>query len=237
MFAISREAVRERSVMTELRNVTKIYGATTREQVIFRDVNLCLNTGSMLALRGRSGAGKSTLLRILAGLDCNYEGEYYYQGRLLPKQESAAARFRLREVGIITQEQDLLADYDVFQNVALQLKLLRYRGEFIKSKVTACLEKLGILHLQCKYPAELSGGEKQLVAIARAIIHEPHLILADEPTGALDLEAEQRVLQTLAALVNKDNLLLIATHSDAVTAFCGHKIWIENHSLHKNFGN
>lgn len=183
-------------------------------------------TGSV-AILGRSGSGKTTLLRILAGLDTAYEGRYTYGGEVLEKKNAAMAGFRLRTVGYITQSYDLLDDRNVARNVALG-----FRGALLRSdRISACLEKVGLAGYEKKRVRHLSGGEAQRVAIARALIKEPRIVLADEPTGALDERTESEVLDLFGSLQRQGVTFVIATHNTVVADRCDEAFVLEGNKL------
>lgn len=213
--------------MIKLNLLSKKYDVKLQKLDIFKEINLEIKKGKLVALKGRSGSGKSTLLRILAGIDITYSGEYYFLGKKLKKDRQYMADFRLKNIGIVTQNYELLMDKNCFENIALPLKLLKEDKSIIEKKVNEIMEKFDIEDLKYKYPKELSGGQCQLVAIARTIIKSPKLILADEPTGALDIKTERKVLNLLRNMLTSDTLILIATHSEYVSDFCDEILFID----------
>lgn len=186
-------------------------------------------TGSerSVAILGRSGSGKSTLLRILAGLDVDFGGVYSYGGTRLPKASAGMARHRSEHIGIVTQAYDLLPDRTVAANVAIGCT----RRAGAAARVAESLELVGIGHLARKRPMHLSGGEAQRVAIARAIVKRPSVVLADEPTGALDEGTEADVLDLFERLQAAQTRFVIVTHSDHVAQRCGRRLLIAEHRL------
>ena len=186
-------------------------------RTLFRDLDFELSERERsVAVLGRSGAGKSTLLRILAGVDVDFSGVYSYAGSQLPKSAAGMARHRLEHVGIITQSYDLLPDRSVAANVAIGCT---HRAG-TAARVAESLELVGITHLAGKRPGNLSGGEAQRVAIARAIAKNPAVVLADEPTGALDEDTESDVLELFRRLQDGGTRFVIVTHSDRVAEQC-----------------
>ncbi|KTR09546.1 ABC transporter ATP-binding protein [Curtobacterium luteum] len=180
-----------------------------------------------VAVTGRSGAGKSTLLRILAGLDTDFTGTYMHDGRILQRTAPEMAAHRLRHVGLVTQDYSLLNDRSVLDNVRL--------GVPDRARATCgalhALEAVGISHLASKRPRRLSGGEAQRVAIARAIAKHPTVLLADEPTGALDETTESEVLRLFDQLQHGGCKLVIVTHSDRVAERCERQLQVHRHQL------
>ena len=180
-----------------------------------------------VALLGRSGSGKTTLLRILAGLDATYGGDYHFQGEVLPKRLDPLADHRRMHVGLVAQSYDLLDDFNVERNV-----LFGARGlEQPERRAMEALESVGLKGMGRKPVTRLSGGEAQRVAIARALVKRPTLILADEPTGALDEATEDDILDLFASLQVNGISFIIATHSPRVAAACQRRVTVSDHRL------
>jgi len=217
--------------MIGLTNITKTYVDGNRKVEIFSSTDLQISQGELVAVKGRSGSGKSTLLRILAGLDWDYDGSYQFMGRTLVKNLTALADFRLKNIGIITQNYQLLPDKNCYENIALTLKGLHKNSTLIREKVEAIMKLLELSQYRNAYPIQLSGGQRQKIAIARAVVKSPTIFIADEPTGALDVQAEQEVLNSLRLALPNDCTMIIATHSDTVAQWCNRRIVIENQKL------
>ena len=201
--------------MTELplllaRGIAKSYGATP----VFAGIDLLLRRGELVALLGESGSGKSTLLNCLAGLDEVDAGSIQLLGQNLGSlNEGERARLRRAQLGFVFQAFHVLPHLDVAQNVALPLMLLGQRDD---RRVQAMLGAVGLTGLGGRLPQQLSGGQLQRVAMARALIHRPALLLADEPTGNLDPATAARVLDTLLEQTREHQAaLVLVTHSQA----------------------
>lgn len=180
-----------------------------------------------VALLGRSGSGKTTLLRIIAGLDGRYEGQYVFRGAALPKSLDPLADHRRKHLGLVAQSYDLLDDFTVERNV-----LFGARGlEEPERRTKEALALVGLERMGRKPVTKLSGGEAQRVAIARAIVRRPTLILADEPTGALDEETEGEILALFVALQETGTSFIIATHSPRVAAACHRRVIVTDRRL------
>lgn len=192
----------------QLHNLAKHYGSTP----VFAHVNLNLAPAEFVAIVGESGVGKSTLLNCMAGLDDWQAGSVHLNGRDLGQlQERELAHLRRSEIGFVFQAFHVLPHLNVAQNVALPLMLLGQRDE---TRVQSMLEQLGLATLGHALPQELSGGQLQRVAIARALVHRPGLILADEPTGNLDPQTAEVVLDTLVAQTRQHQAsLVLVTHA------------------------
>ena len=191
----------------------KRYGQT----VVFHDVSLQVAAGEFVALLGESGVGKSTLLNCIAGLDQADRGRLVVDGiDLAQTDDDQRARLRRKRLGFVFQAFHVLPHLSVAENVALPLLLLGRRDD---ERVQALLDAVGLAGLGSRMPAQLSGGQLQRVAIARAVVHQPGLILADEPTGNLDPGTAERVLALLAAQVRESGAAcLLVTHSAAAAA-------------------
>jgi putative ABC transport system ATP-binding protein len=177
-------------------------------------VSLEIEAGEAVAVMGPSGSGKSTLLNLIAGLDKPTEGTITVAGQRVDRMgETAAARFRRREIGMIFQFFNLLEDLTVLDNVLLPAQLLRARRGAARTRAEPLLAKLGIERYRDSYPGRLSGGERQRVAIARALVNSPALLLADEPTGAVDTATGDDIGRLLLELNRDGQTLVLVTHS------------------------
>jgi putative ABC transport system ATP-binding protein len=214
----------------ELRSVIKtVREPNGEERCLFDGADLDTGDATSVAVLGRSGSGKSTLLRMLAGLDVDYGGEYAFRGERLVASSGAMTRHRLAHLGIVTQGYDLLPDRDVLANVVLGAHGM---PRVIRRRIAEeAIQAVGVGHLASKRPAKLSGGEAQRVAIARAIAKRPAVVLADEPTGALDETTETAVLELFTRLQAGGTRFVIATHSDRVAAHCERRVRIEGARL------
>jgi len=216
----------------QLININKGYILPNKKRlVLFENLSLKIENEKSLSIQGRSGAGKTTLLNIIAGLDIQYDGDYFFDGIKMLHKRNMMSDFRLKNIGIITQKYDLLNDRNVFNNVAITLHCLDENRKSVKSKVENALETVGMIDFKDKYPNELSGGESQRVAIARAIVKKPKILLADEPTGALDEETEEEVLKVFARLQKQGNKLVLVTHSSVVASICEVRYKVENKNI------
>ncbi len=216
-------------MLVELSGVKKVFTERNNSsRVIFDRMDFCIaESGRTVAIMGRSGSGKTTLLRILAGLDVAWEGDYSFCGSALPRSRSSMAKFRLAHIGYITQAYDLLADRTVLKNVMMGCEGV----PDARSRAAEALRAVGLAGFEKQSPARLSGGEAQRVAIARALVKRPRLLLADEPTGALDVDTERMVLNLLISACREKTHLVLSTHSDQVAASCDVVYRIEDKRL------
>lgn len=214
--------------LIRVKNLSKNYG-TKQKIPALKGFDMTLEKGEMVAIMGRSGSGKSTVLNLLSGIDQLEGGQYFFEDTdMFRLSEKNMIRFRRENIGVIFQHFALIDEFTVFQNIALPLKLRHIPSALIEEKVRNIADELGISSLLQKYPKELSGGEAQRTAIARAIITEPKLILADEPTGALDEENGLRIMTVFARLHEKGNTLVIVTHDPQVASCCQRTIRIKD---------
>lgn len=202
--------------LLEVKNVKKIY--TTRfgsNQVeALRDVNFTVERGEYVAIMGESGSGKTTLLNILAALDKPTEGKVYLKDRDLGKlKEKEIATFRRQNLGFVFQDFNLLDTFSLKDNIFLPLVLSGKKYPEMEKRLKPIAEKLGIEKLLEKYPYEVSGGQKQRAAIARALITKPQLILADEPSGALDSKAADILMNLFTTINQEGQTIVMVTHS------------------------
>jgi putative ABC transport system ATP-binding protein len=202
--------------LLEVKNVKKIY--TTRfgsNQVeALRDVNFTVERGEYVAIMGESGSGKTTLLNILAALDKPTEGKVYLKDRDLGElKEKEIATFRRQNLGFVFQDFNLLDTFSLKDNIFLPLVLSGKKYPEMEKRLKPIAEKLGIEKLLEKYPYEVSGGQKQRAAIARALITKPQLILADEPSGALDSKAADSLMNLFTTINQEGQTIVMVTHS------------------------
>ena len=207
-------------VLISARDLSKTYELGRRKLEVLCGVDLTVNRGEFLALRGASGAGKSTLLHLFGGLDTPTAGEIQFKGTNLNSfSNQALASFRNRSVGFIFQSYYLLPELDALENVCLPARMARVSVEDCTTRALKLLERVGLKDRVDHKPYELSGGEQQRVAIARALINEPELILADEPTGNLDSHTGAGIIDLLCEIQReRQATLIIATHDASVAA-------------------
>ena len=202
----------------ELRAVTKTYREGDGERVVFRDADAVIRTGEIAVLVGRSGSGKSTLLNLIAGIDLPTAGAVLVDGADLGRlSEPERTRLRRHHIGFVFQSFNLIPVLTAEENVLLPLELTGRAGGPARARARALLDRVGLADRAASFPDRLSGGEQQRLAIARALAHEPPLVLADEPTGNLDAETAGQVVELLDALAREGRTTVImVTHSREV---------------------
>jgi putative ABC transport system ATP-binding protein len=205
--------------MIEIEGINKAYRIGTRHLPVLRDVSLAIKEGEFVAIMGASGSGKSTLLNILGILDDYDEGSYTLDGTLIKDlSERRAAHYRNKFIGFVFQAFNLLTWKTAVENVELPLQYRGISRARRREQAMAALEQVGLSPRSDHLPSEMSGGEKQRVAIARALIGRPRLILADEPTGALDTTTSEQIMALIEA-ANRDGMTVVmVTHEADIAA-------------------
>ena len=215
----------------EVNNLKKIY--TTRfggsKVQALADVSFSVEKGEYVAIMGESGSGKTTLLNILAALDKPTGGSVLLDGRSLAKiRESEIAAFRRDNLGFVFQEFNLLDTFSLQDNIFLPLVLAGKSHREMQERLAPIAAKLGITELLAKYPYEVSGGQKQRAAVARALITDPRLILADEPTGSLDSKSTDELLRLFSEINREGQTILMVTHSVKAASHAGRVLFIKD---------
>lgn len=216
-------------VMLEVKNVSKIYEGKIAYKAL-NDINLSIEEGEFVGIMGPSGSGKTTLLNLIATIDEPTTGEILMNGQnphLLKKEK--LAKFRRRELGFVFQDFNLLHTLTVEENIVLPLTLDGVKVKEMKRKAATIAEKLGITEIMNKRTYEISGGQAQRAAVARAMIHSPKLLLADEPTGNLDSKSSKDVMEMLEAINKKERAtMLLVTHDPQAASYCNRVIFIRD---------
>lgn len=215
----------------EVSNLKKVY--TTRfggnKVQALTNVSFCVEKGEYVAIMGESGSGKTTLLNILAALDKPTGGTVALEGRELGRlRESEIAAFRRDNLGFVFQDFNLLDNFSLQDNIFLPLVLAGRQYREMRERLTPIAAKLGITELLQKYPYEVSGGQKQRAAVARALITNPRLILADEPTGALDSKSTDELLRLFSEINRDGQTILMVTHSVKAASHAGRVLFIKD---------
>ena len=214
-----------------LNHVSKIYGKAESKVIALNEVSLEVKNGDFMAIMGTSGAGKTTLLNIIGCIDTPDAGRYMFFGKEISKcKDKELSEIRNEHIGFVLQDFGLIAYKSVFDNVAVPLLVGKrhYNRAEIKRKTMAALEKAGIVNLAGRKAYKLSGGQKQRVSIARALVNNPDVILADEPTGNLDRKTSEMIVEQLAKVNESGTTVIIVTHDEKVAGYCKRVILIED---------
>lgn len=202
--------------MLKLHNLSKMYRTDEVETVALDSVNIEIKPGEFVAIMGPSGCGKSTLLNIIGMLDSPSSGQYIFQGEdISDYTETRRSHIRKKNIGFIFQSFNLIDELTVAENVELALLYHNLPGKERKERVNEVMDKIGIAHRAKHMPSQLSGGQQQRVAVARAVVGNQGLILADEPTGNLDSAHGQEVMEMLRVLNDEGSTIVMVTHSPA----------------------
>jgi putative ABC transport system ATP-binding protein len=213
----------------ELRNVSKVYGQGPTEVRALRGIDLSVEAGTMVAVMGPSGSGKSTFLTIAGSLEDPTGGEVLISGRPLSGlSRNGRARLRRRSIGYVFQDYNLLAGLTAAENVALPLELDGVGARRARVAGLRALDELGLRDRAARFPDELSGGERQRVAIARAVVGERRLLLADEPSGALDSASGEAVMRLMLAACKRGVAAVVVTHDAQLASWADRVVFLRD---------
>ena len=213
--------------LIKMESVTKIFRTEDVETHALSNIDLTIERGDYISIAGPSGCGKSTLLSVLGLLDSPSGGKYFLNGKDV-SQISAAERTRIRnrEIGFVFQAFNLIGDLTVYENVELPLTYRNMGAGERKEKTEQALERVGMSHRKKHFPAQLSGGQQQRVAVARALAGDPLILMADEPTGNLDSQNSEAVMQLLAELHQNGATICLVTHDPRYSRFADRTVYL-----------
>lgn len=216
--------------MIEIRDLNKIYNKKkSNEFHALHDVTLTIDDGEMVAVMGRSGAGKSTLMHIIGCIDYFESGEYILDGvNVADMGQKGLAQLRNSKIGIVMQDFALIDDYTVLENVMVPLYFSKCKMNTMRATAMDCIRKVGMEDQAKKPVSRLSGGQKQRTAIARAMVNNPSVLLADEPTGALDTKTSSEIMELFTDLNKEGRTIVIITHDKDVALKCKRTVVIED---------
>ncbi|MDA7564754.1 ABC transporter ATP-binding protein [Pelagibacteraceae bacterium] len=220
----------------EIKNLSKVYNDKGEQIAIFENTNFKLESNQLVTLTGPSGSGKSTLIHILCLLDSPNNGSFFLKqpDDLFKKNENEKSTFRKNNISIVFQSFNLISDLTAIENVMLPSLYLGNDNNETETNALRLLRKMNLENRINHLPKELSGGEQQRVAIARSMINNPELILADEPTGSLDIKNASYVFDLMKEIIDKNNLVIFATHNRSLVSKSNLELTISNRTV--NFG-
>lgn len=221
--------------LLEIKNLKKVYTArfSAQQTEALSTVNFSVEKGEFVSIMGESGSGKTTLLNIISTLDDATSGEVYLDGNPLSKiKDKEVSAFRRNTLGFVFQDFNLLDNFSIKDNILLPLVLSKTPIDEMEARLTPIVRNLGIEAHIDKYPYEISGGQKQRAAVARALITQPKIILADEPTGALDSKASQNLMEILKGINEEGQTILMVTHSTRAASFSKRVLFIRDGSVY-----
>src|SRR5438270_8383019 len=217
---LSNATAADKGPLIRLRNLEKCFKTRAGMTYVLRQINLDIAEGEFITIMGPSGAGKSTLMSIIGMLDASWEGEFYFDGSpvhsLAPRQR---AELNKKHIGFVSQQYHLLDDLTVAENLDVPLSYRDIKKGERQSLVADTLDRFGIVAKKDLFPRQLSGGQQQLVAVARAVIHKPSLILADEPTGNLHSSQGKEIMELFTELNRGGTTIVQVTHSETNAAY------------------
>ena len=214
--------------MIHLKNVGRIYEGDTYRIAALENINLNVNEGEFISIMGRSGSGKTTLLNLIGFLDTPTDGQYSFDGKDVSNiTVSKLWKYRRKNIGFVFQNFALIDTNTVYENVILPLQAVGMPHRQLKERAYEMLEHVGLSDIKNKYPSQISGGQKQRTAIARALANDPRIILADEPTGALDTETGDAIIELFRDINQKGKTIIIVTHDDKVAEKTRRRVRLE----------
>lgn len=221
-------------IILEASKIHKTYGNKFNKQEVLKGIDLRVNKGEFVSIMGASGSGKTTLLNVLSSIDRVSQGTIQIEGKdFTAMKEKQLAEFRKHHLGFIFQEYNLLDTLTVRENVLLPLSIKNVSKKEANEKFQLIASELGIYELKDKYPSEISGGQKQRTSAARAFIHDPSIIFADEPTGALDSKSASDLLNKLSDMNEKHQATIImVTHDPVAASYCSRVVFIKDGQIY-----
>jgi bacitracin transport system ATP-binding protein len=221
-------------IILEAKQVHKSYGNKSNKQEVLKGINISIEQGEFVSIMGASGSGKTTLLNVLSSIDYVSQGTIFVEGKEITRmRDKELALFRQKNLGFIFQDYNLLDTLTAKENILLPLSITKTPKKEADQRFTDVANELGIAELQNKYPNEISGGQKQRTSAARAFIHEPGIIFADEPTGALDSKAASDLLKKLSHLNQKrKSTIVMVTHDPVAASYCSRVIFLRDGQIY-----
>jgi putative ABC transport system ATP-binding protein len=221
--------------MVYTESLVKAYQIGEEKIEVLKELNLSIPKAKFIALRGPSGSGKTTLLNIIGGIDRPTSGKIFVDGQdLTVKDEDFLSNFRCNNVGFVFQAYNLVSTLTMAENIAFPMEWTRKPEREIEKRVNELLEIVGLHNRANHFPSQLSGGEQQRVAFARALANDPPLILADEPTGNLDIKNAQKIIQVLQILKGRGKTVIVSTHDTQIIALADQVLCLEDGKLADN---
>lgn len=218
--------------MIRLENINKLYEGDTYKIQALQDITLTIGEGEFVSIMGRSGSGKTTLLNIIGFLDTATSGTFLFGGKDVSHISGKNLwRYRRENIGFVFQNFALIDHNTVLENVILPLQAINVSKREAVKKADRLLDRMGIAEMKHKYPSQISGGQKQRVAIARALVADPKIILTDEPTGALDADTAEEIMQIFQEIHAQGKTVVIVTHDDKIAAKTNRLIRLEKGTI------
>ncbi len=227
-----KSSMRAGGIAISVSSLHKVYQAGDTEVEVLRDLCLIVNKGEFVAVSGTSGSGKTTLLNLISSIDRPTTGSIIVFGEeLTTKNEDFLAAFRCNNIGFVFQSYNLVSTLTVAENVAFPMEWIRKPVDEVEKRVNDLLDMVGLRHRAEHFPFQLSGGEQQRVAFARALANSPSLLVADEPTGNLDKKTSMKIIEILRKMKNEQITIVAATHDEEILGLADQRFSLENGRL------
>ncbi|RLD54771.1 MAG: hypothetical protein DRI97_10815 [Bacteroidetes bacterium] len=212
-----------------VKNLKKEYSlGKDNTNLVIPDLNLEIKQGEFVCIMGSSGSGKSTLLYLLGGLDDPSGGEVFVNGHLMPSGQNENALFRRESMGVVFQHNNLIPGLNLLENILVAAFLVQKNRKEARQKAIRLMNELGIGDLQERFPAQVSGGEQQRCSIARALVNDPDILLADEPTGSLNSSSTEKVLEIFAELHSRGQTIVMVTHEIEAACYAEKVVYLRD---------
>ncbi len=212
-----------------VKNLKKEYSlGKDNTNLVIPDLNLEIKQGEFVCIMGSSGSGKSTLLYLLGGLDDPSGGEVFVNGHLMPSGQNENALFRRESMGVVFQHNNLIPGLNLLENILVAAFLVQKNRKEARQKAIRLMNELGIGDLQERFPAQVSGGEQQRCSIARALVNDPDILLADEPTGSLNSSSTEKVLEIFAELHSRGQTIVMVTHEIEAACYAENVVYLRD---------
>lgn len=213
----------------QVKNLKKEYSlGRDNNNLVIPDLNLEIKQGEFVTIMGSSGSGKSTLLYLLGGLDDPSGGEVFVNGHLMPSGQNENALFRRESMGVVFQHNNLIPGLNLLENILVAAFLVQKNRKAARQKAIRLMNELGIGDLQDRFPAQVSGGEQQRCSIARALVNDPDILLADEPTGSLNSASTENVLEIFAELHSRGQTIVMVTHEIEAACYAEKVVYLRD---------
>jgi putative ABC transport system ATP-binding protein len=224
-----RKKILMQAPLMQVENLSRSFNLSKdHSNLVIPGLDMTIGQGEFVAIMGSSGSGKSTLLYLLGGLDEPSGGQVRMNGRALPSGQNANARFRRKTMGMVFQHNNLIPGLTLLENILVAAFLVQKNRNEARKRALGLMTELGIDSLKDRYPAQVSGGEQQRCAIARALVNAPRILLADEPTGSLNSSATRKVLETFSVLNGQGQTIVMVTHEIEAACYAGRVVFLRD---------
>lgn len=226
----------DKKIIIKTESLEKVYNSSTPKNIVLKNINLEINEGEFTIIMGNSGSGKSTLLYLLSGLDKPTSGSIMFREKSIHNlKEKALAKIRRKDIGFVFQEHNLVSELSIIENILIAGYLTKKKRKLVQEKAQLLMNKLEIAQLANRMPSEVSGGERQRCSIARGLINNPMILMADEPTGNLNSSASEKVLNSFKEINKEGQSILMVTHDIKSACYGDRVIFLKDGQIVDNF--